>query len=168
MGASTVAHNVGQVETLHKDNHGVSATATHGHTRDHLEQRLDRLIDVANCIAVGQQVSPADRHNVGTVVAIDDTAGTASIHFASRDGHGVVREGNHVSEYTLPDLDFDYSALEPHISGEINELHHSKHHATYVAGANTALEKLAAAREAEDHGSIFLLEKKYGAGPGSQ
>ena len=78
---------------------------------------------------------------------------------ASRDGYGVVREGNHVSEYTLPDLDFDYSALEPHISGEINELHHSKHHATYVAGANTALEKLAAAREAEDHGSIFLLEK---------
>ena len=72
---------------------------------------------------------------------------------------GVDREGKHVSEYTLPDLDFDYSALEPHISGEINELHHSKHHATYVAGANTALEKLAAARENEDHGSIFLLEK---------
>ena len=36
---------------------------------------------------------------------------------ASRDGHGVVREGNHVAEYTLPDLDYDYSALEPHISG---------------------------------------------------
>ena len=64
-----------------------------------------------------------------------------------------------MSEYTLPDLDFDYSALEPHISGEINELHHSKHHAAYVAGANTALEKLAAARENDDHGSIFLFEK---------
>ncbi|MEV0249851.1 superoxide dismutase [Nocardia sp. NPDC050712] len=61
--------------------------------------------------------------------------------------------------YTLPELDYDYSALEPFISGEINELHHSKHHAAYVAGANTALEKLEAARESGDHGSIFLLEK---------
>ena len=42
--------------------------------------------------------------------------------------------------YTLPDLTYDYAALEPHISGKIMELHHSKHHATYVKGANTALE----------------------------
>ena len=52
-----------------------------------------------------------------------------------------------MAEYVLPDLDYDYGALEPHISGEIMELHHSKHHATYVAGANTALEQLAEARE---------------------
>jgi superoxide dismutase, Fe-Mn family len=52
-----------------------------------------------------------------------------------------------VSEYTLPDLDYDYAALEPHISGRIMELHHSKHHATYVKGLNTTLEKLAEARE---------------------
>ena len=52
-----------------------------------------------------------------------------------------------LAEYVLPDLDYDYGALEPHISGEIMELHHSKHHATYVAGANTALEQLAEARE---------------------
>ena len=52
-----------------------------------------------------------------------------------------------MSDYTLPDLDYDYAALEPHISGRIMELHHSKHHATYVKGANTALEKAAAARE---------------------
>lgn len=64
-----------------------------------------------------------------------------------------------MAEYTLPDLDYDYSALEPHISGQINELHHSKHHAAYVAGANAALEKLAAARESGDHGAIFLNEK---------
>jgi Fe-Mn family superoxide dismutase len=64
-----------------------------------------------------------------------------------------------VAEYTLPDLPYDYGALEPHISGQINELHHSKHHATYVKGANTALEKLAEAREKGDHGSIFLYEK---------
>ena len=55
-----------------------------------------------------------------------------------------------MAEYTLPDLDYDYGALAPSISGKIMELHHSKHHATYVKGANTALEKLAAARESGD------------------
>ncbi len=52
-----------------------------------------------------------------------------------------------MAEYTLPELPYDYAALEPHISAKIMELHHDKHHATYVAGANTALEKLAEARE---------------------
>ena len=61
--------------------------------------------------------------------------------------------------YTLPDLDYDYGALEPHISAQIMELHHDKHHAAYVAGANTALEKLAAARESGDFAAINKLEK---------
>lgn len=61
--------------------------------------------------------------------------------------------------YTLPDLDYDYGALAPAISGEIMELHHSKHHAAYVAGANTALDKLAEARATGDFGSIPKLEK---------
>ncbi|MPY77196.1 MAG: superoxide dismutase [Actinophytocola sp.] len=60
--------------------------------------------------------------------------------------------------YELPDLDYDYGALEPHISGEINELHHSKHHATYVKGANDTMEKLAAARDSGDFGPIVGLE----------
>lgn len=61
--------------------------------------------------------------------------------------------------YTLPELSYDYSALEPHISGKIMELHHSKHHAAYVAGANTALEKLAEAREAGDLAAVNLHSK---------
>ena len=61
--------------------------------------------------------------------------------------------------YTLPDLPYDYAALEPHISGKIMELHHDKHHAAYVAGANTALEKLEAARDAGDFGTINQLQK---------
>ncbi|HAM45844.1 MAG TPA: superoxide dismutase [Propionibacteriaceae bacterium] len=61
--------------------------------------------------------------------------------------------------YTLPDLDYDYGALAPAISGEIMELHHSKHHAAYVAGANTALEKLAEARDKGDFASVPKLEK---------
>ncbi|AZZ38929.1 superoxide dismutase [Acidipropionibacterium jensenii] len=61
--------------------------------------------------------------------------------------------------YTLPDLDYDYGALEPYISGEIMQLHHDKHHQTYVTGANTALEKLAEAREKNDLGAVNKLEK---------
>ncbi len=61
--------------------------------------------------------------------------------------------------YTLPDLDYDYGALEPHISAQIMELHHDKHHAAYVAGANTALEKLAEAREYGNFAAINKLEK---------
>jgi superoxide dismutase, Fe-Mn family len=64
-----------------------------------------------------------------------------------------------VAEYTLPDLPYDYSALEPHISGKIMELHHDKHHATYVAGANTALEKLAEARDSGDLANVNKLSK---------
>jgi Fe-Mn family superoxide dismutase len=64
-----------------------------------------------------------------------------------------------MAEYTLPELAYDYSALEPSISGTIMELHHSKHHATYVAGANTALEKLAEARDKNDFTNVNKLEK---------
>lgn len=61
--------------------------------------------------------------------------------------------------YQLPDLPYDYGDLEPHYSGRIVELHHDKHHAAYVEGANEALEKLAAAREKKDFSTINQLEK---------
>jgi len=64
-----------------------------------------------------------------------------------------------MADYTLPDLTYDYGALEPHVSGQIMELHHDKHHAAYVAGANTTLEKLAGARDKDDFGPIVGLEK---------
>ncbi len=64
-----------------------------------------------------------------------------------------------MADYTLPDLPYDYAALEPHISARIMELHHSKHHAAYVAGANTALEKLAEARDSGDFANVPKLEK---------
>ncbi|WP_017792194.1 superoxide dismutase [Leucobacter salsicius] len=62
-------------------------------------------------------------------------------------------------KYTLPDLPYDYSALAPHISARIMELHHSKHHQAYVTGANTALEQIAEARETGNLANINKLEK---------
>ncbi|MFM2412643.1 MAG: hypothetical protein RLZZ587_976 [Actinomycetota bacterium] len=61
--------------------------------------------------------------------------------------------------YTLPELTYDYAALEPHISARIMELHHSKHHAAYVAGANAALEQMEEARATNAFGAINKLEK---------
>ena len=62
--------------------------------------------------------------------------------------------------YTLPDLPYDYAALEPHVSARIMELHHDKHHAAYVKGANTTLEKLAEVRATGDFATISMLEKQ--------
>ena len=43
--------------------------------------------------------------------------------------------------YKLPDLPYDFAALEPYIDARTMEIHHGKHHATYVAKLNAALEK---------------------------
>ncbi|MDM7883699.1 MULTISPECIES: superoxide dismutase [Curtobacterium] len=64
-----------------------------------------------------------------------------------------------MAEYTLPELPYDYAALEPHISGKIMQLHHDKHHQAYVTGANTALEQLGEARESGNFGAVNKLEK---------
>jgi len=61
--------------------------------------------------------------------------------------------------YVLPGLDYDYGALEPHITGQIMELHHDKHHAAYVKKANETLEKLDEARAKADYTRIAGLEK---------
>lgn len=61
--------------------------------------------------------------------------------------------------YKLPDLSYDYSALEPHISAKIMELHHSKHHQAYVTGANAALEAMAEARANNNFGNLPKLQK---------
>ncbi|MDA0632092.1 superoxide dismutase [Nonomuraea sp. MCN248] len=66
-----------------------------------------------------------------------------------------------MGDYTLPDMPYDYAALEPAITGEILELHHAKHHAAYVKGANDTLEKLADARDKGEFGGLVGLEKTF-------
>jgi len=44
-----------------------------------------------------------------------------------------------VAEYTLPPLPYDYGALEPHIDAKTMEIHHGKHHQTYINNLNAAL-----------------------------
>jgi Fe-Mn family superoxide dismutase len=59
-----------------------------------------------------------------------------------------------MATYELPDLPYDYDALEPVIDERIMELHHDKHHQGYVDGANSALEKLEQMRESGDVGDV--------------
>lgn len=68
---------------------------------------------------------------------------------------------------TLPDLPYDYGALEPHISGKIMELHHKNHHQTYVNGFNSAIEQIQEARHKGDFtkaASIAPLLNFHGGG----
>jgi Fe-Mn family superoxide dismutase len=64
-----------------------------------------------------------------------------------------------MATYTLPDLPYDYGALEPYISEKIMRLHHDKHHRAYVTGANQALEALADARARDDFSRTAALER---------
>lgn len=63
------------------------------------------------------------------------------------------------SKHTLPELPYSYDALEPAISKEIMELHHSKHHNTYVTGLNAAEEGMKAATQSGDVKKAIELQK---------
>jgi len=64
-----------------------------------------------------------------------------------------------VRNYTLPELPYAYDALEPSISAQIMELHHSKHHQAYVTNLNAALVSLAAAADANDVAAQVALQE---------
>ena len=63
-----------------------------------------------------------------------------------------------MSRYVLPDLPYDYGALEPHLSGKIMQLHHDKHHRTYVDAANECIDKLIEVRRKRDFDGIAAIE----------
>ena len=64
-----------------------------------------------------------------------------------------------MARYSLPDLPYDYDALEPHVDEQTMRLHHDKHHQGYVDGANAALDALEDARESGDYGTVKKLSR---------
>lgn len=62
---------------------------------------------------------------------------------------------------TLPILPYAYNALEPVISEKIVTLHHDKHQAAYVNGANTAIEKIEKIRSGEIEGNLREVMRDY-------
>lgn len=63
-----------------------------------------------------------------------------------------------MSLYTLPDLPYDFNALEPVIAAEIMEIHYTKHHNAYVTNLNIALEKYADAERKGDVEAMIALQ----------
>lgn len=62
------------------------------------------------------------------------------------------------TKVTLPELPYNYAALEPIVSREIMEIHHSKHHQAYVTNYNAAKEQLDEAVAKQDHNKIIALQ----------
>jgi len=61
--------------------------------------------------------------------------------------------------YKLPDLPYDFQALEPVISGQIMEIHYTKHHQAYVTNLNVAFEKYQEAERKNDLGTMIALQQ---------
>lgn len=64
-----------------------------------------------------------------------------------------------VLKFELPQLPYDFNALEPAISAEIMQLHYSKHHQAYVNNLNKALEQYAEAESRNDIAAMIALQK---------
>ncbi|MDD1742482.1 MAG: superoxide dismutase [Methanotrichaceae archaeon] len=76
----------------------------------------------------------------------------------------IISLGENLSDkklYSLPDLPYAYNALEPFISETQLKLHHDKHHAAYVNGANAILEKLDKARQAGTDIDMKATSKEF-------
>ncbi|GLJ14273.1 hypothetical protein SUGI_0229420 [Cryptomeria japonica] len=76
-------------------------------------------------------------------------------------GIGLKRGGlftREIQSFSLPELSYEYSALEPVISGEIMSLHHQKHHQAYVTNYNKALEQLEEASANKNSEAIVSLQ----------
>jgi len=64
-----------------------------------------------------------------------------------------------MTAYKLPEMPYDFGALEPAISGQIMEIHYTKHHNAYVANLNAALEKYHEAEVKDDLAAMVALQQ---------
>src|ERR1700752_5167846 len=62
------------------------------------------------------------------------------------------------TSYQIPELPYEFDALEPVISAEIMELHYTKHHKTYVTNLNTALKQYGEAEAKNDMTAMIQLQ----------
>jgi superoxide dismutase, Fe-Mn family len=61
--------------------------------------------------------------------------------------------------FKLPDLPYSFDALEPHFDAKTMEIHHDKHHGTYVAKLNAALEKIPGLESMSIENILLSLDK---------
>lgn len=90
-------------------------------------------------------------------LALLGTAGATAAAGQEQDGDAP----NGQPSYQLPELPYEYDALEPHIDGRIMELHHGEHHQAYVDGANEALEEFESMREAGEFDDIRAAKRDF-------
>ncbi|KAG8067710.1 hypothetical protein GUJ93_ZPchr0005g15506 [Zizania palustris] len=95
---------------------------------------------------------------VAEAMALRTLASRKALVAAALGGARPLSAARGVATFALPDLTYDYGALEPAISGEIMQLHHQKHHAAYVANYNKALEQLDAAVAKGDASAVVQLQ----------
>jgi len=81
-------------------------------------------------------------------------AGVVSPQVASIYSYITAELGEARGVHALPPLKYGYDALEPHISGTIMQIHHTKHHQGYINNLKTATEKL---KEAEEHKDVSAM-----------
>lgn len=92
-------------------------------------------------------------HSLGAGALTMAATGGAAVASAQNTG----KTQKEKQAYVLPELPYDYDALEPVVSAEILRLHHDKHHAGYVNGANAALKKIEEAQKSGDMSNIKTL-----------
>lgn len=97
---------------------------------------------------------------IGTVATLAGcTTGSGGTGMLAGGGLGATSLRAGKDRYELPPLPYDTDALEPVIDRKTLEIHHDRHHAGYVKGANSTLDKLAEARRSGDFGQIKALSR---------
>jgi len=89
--------------------------------------------------------------------AVASQPGVANAQISALFDHITAELGETAGSHSLPPLKYEYKALEPHISGLIMEIHHTKHHQGYINNLKTAAAKLKEAQAAGDQSAVNSL-----------